>query len=308
LTAERVPHTAIPPDANEESQSTEDAHPDLVEYDTNGEDDSHHCKSTDPLCVLSINREQALAVFLTGKLHGLVASANRHQLPPEPKTVEEALNGPHAEQWKEAIQKEYDALVERNTWELQELPPGRRAIGVKWVLKIKTTATGELEKFKARLVAKGYSQVKGVYYNDTYAPVSRFTTFRTLMSLTAIGRLHVIQLDVKNAFLYGDLEETELYMQQPPGYHDDTSRACKLIKSLYGLKQAPLVWYDNIEQYLLTNAWTVCDSDWALFRTGDGAASCWLLLYVDDILIFSSCQEAAVAAKELLVSKYNLNV
>jgi hypothetical protein len=73
------------------------------------------------------------------------------------------------------------------------------------------------------------------------------------MSLTAIDRLHVIQLDVKNAFLYGDLEETELYMQQPPSYHDGTSRACKLIKSLYGLKQAPLVCYDNIEQYLLTN-------------------------------------------------------
>jgi hypothetical protein len=247
-------------------------------------------------------------VFLTGRLHGLVASANRHELPPETKTVEEALNGPHAEQWKEAIQKEYDALVERNTWELQELPPGRRAIGVKWVLKIKTTATGELEKFKARLVAKGYSQVKGIDYNDTYAPVSRFTTFRTLMSLTAIDRLYVIQLDVKNAFLYGDLEETELYMQQPPGYHDGTSRACKLIKSLYGLKQAPLVWYDNIEQYLLANGWTVCDSDWALFRTGDGATSCWLLLYVDDILIFSSCKEAAATAKELLVSKYHLNV
>jgi hypothetical protein len=165
LTAEAVSRNENKENLSAKQDAGDAELPDVVEYDTNGEDESHHCKSTDPLCVLSSNNEQALAVFLTGRLHGLVASANRHQLPPEPKTMEEALNGPHTEQWKKAIQKEYDALVDRNTWELQELPPGRRAIGVKWVMKIKTTATGELEKFKARLVAKGYSQVKGIDHN-----------------------------------------------------------------------------------------------------------------------------------------------
>lgn len=112
--------------------------------------------------------------------------------------------------------------MERNTWVLQELPQGRRAIGVKWVLKIKVNAQGELEKFKARLVAKGYSQVKGLDFNDTYAPVSRFTTFRALMAKAAHEGLHIVQLDVKNAFLYGTLDETEIYMKQPPGYEDGT--------------------------------------------------------------------------------------
>ena len=118
-----------------------------------------------------------------------------------------------------------------------------------------------LEKFKARLVAKGYSQVKGVDFNETYAPVSRFTTFRALMAVAAHDGLHATQLDVKNAFLYGELDETEIFMQQPPGFEDGTGRVCRLVKSLYGQKQAPLVWYYHIEQYLLSQGWTVCDSD-----------------------------------------------
>ena len=91
-----------------------------------------------------------VVAFFTGRLQGFIADESRSKLPPEPKTINEALSGPHSEEWKKALQQEYDTLMERNTWELQELPPGRRAIGVKWVLKIKANAKGELEKFKAR--------------------------------------------------------------------------------------------------------------------------------------------------------------
>jgi len=124
-------------------------------------------------------------------------------------------------------------------------------------MKVKLNAKGELDKFKARLVAKGYSQVEGVDFNDIYAPVSRFTTFRALMAKAAQEDLHMKQLDVKNAFLYGNLDETDIYMQQPPRFEDGTGRACRLVKSLYGLKQAPLVWCYHIEEHQLSNGWKV---------------------------------------------------
>jgi hypothetical protein len=277
-----------------------------LEYDTNGEDDKHHTNGS-PILIISRANESALTTVLTGKLQGLVNSNSQAKLPPEPKTLKEAMSGPHAKEWKKALDLEYNALLERQTWELTELPPGRRAVGVKWVFKVKTNAAGELEKFKARLVAKGYSQVKGIDFNDTYAPVSRFTTFCTLMAIAAAESMHVKQLDVKNAFLYGDLEETEIYMQQPEGYEDGTSRVCHLIKSLYGLKQAPLVWYENLESFLLAQGWLTCDSDWALFRTGSDDKACWLLLYVDDILIFSKSLEEVTEAMNLLISQYNMH-
>jgi len=130
--------------------------------------------------------------------------------------VREALTGPDKDKWWDALCEEYNTLTAGNVFTLEELPPGRRAIGVKWIMKVKLNAKGELDKFKARLVAKGYSQVKGVDFNDTYAPVSRFTTFRALMAKAAQEELHMKQLDVKNAFLYGNLDETDIYMQQPP--------------------------------------------------------------------------------------------
>ena len=279
-----------------------------LDYDTNGEPETHHYRHTQPVCIVSASTKDndVVANFCCNQLQALVAREQRKALPPEPKNLHEALTGPHRAEWEKAIQAEYDALIERNTWELVELPPGRRAIGVKWVLKIKTNAQGDLEKFKARLVAKGYAQVKGVDYDDTYAPVSRFTTFRALMALTAHEGYHVSQLDVKNAFLYGDLDQTEIYMQQPEGKSDGTGRACKLVKSLYGLKQAPLVWYYHIEHHLLENGWTVCDSDWALFTLTRDGETCWLLLYVDDILVFSKSARLIKIAEDMLICKYNM--
>jgi len=117
----------------------------------------------------------------------------------------------------------------------------------------------------------------------------------------------VSQLDVKNAFLNGILDETEIYMQQPEGKNDGTGRACKLLKSLYGLKQAPLVWYYHIEQYLVSQGWDVCDSDWSLFHKKTAEGRVWLLLYVDDILIFSSDKKLVEQAEKTLIDKYTMH-
>jgi len=106
---------------------------------------------------------------------------------------------------------------------------------------VKTQPDGSIERFKARLVAKGFSQVEGADYFETYAPVSRYTTTRALLAVITLRQLYTVQLDVKNAFLYGDLD-AEIYMKQPPGYEDGTGRVCRVLRSLYGLKQLPKLW------------------------------------------------------------------
>ena len=146
-------------------------------------------------------------------------------LPSDPKSVEEALSGPHSKEWKKAMDKEIETLVERGTWELTELPKGKKPVGVKWVLKVKTNADGSLDKFKARLVAKGFTQIEGHDFYSTFAPVSDFTTARMFLSIAAVKKMHLVQLDVKNAFLYGDVD-ADVYMKQPEGYHDVTHRVC----------------------------------------------------------------------------------
>ncbi|KAK1694062.1 hypothetical protein QYE76_010759 [Lolium multiflorum] len=131
-----------------------------------------------------------------------------------PTTISEALASPDADYWKEAVQSEMDSILANGTWELTERPYGCKPVGCKWVFKKKLRADGTIEKYKARLVAKGYTQKEGEDFFDTYSPVARLTTIRVLLSLAASHGLLVHQMDVKTAFLNGELDE-EIYMEQP---------------------------------------------------------------------------------------------
>uniref|UniRef100_A0A2N9HRF5 Uncharacterized protein n=1 Tax=Fagus sylvatica TaxID=28930 RepID=A0A2N9HRF5_FAGSY len=135
----------------------------------------------------------------------------------DPKTYQEAMKSIDASFWKDAINSELESIMANHTWELVDLPRGCKPIGCKWVFKKKLKADGSIDKFKARLVAKGYTQKEGVDYFDTYSPVTKITTIRILIAIASSHNLLVHQMDVKTAFLNGDLDE-EIYMNQPEGF------------------------------------------------------------------------------------------
>jgi hypothetical protein len=118
---------------------------------------------------------------------------------------------------------------------LVDLPHGKSAIDCKWVYKIKTKSDGSIERYKAHLVAKGYAQEYGIDYEETFAPVARITSVRSLLAIVVVHQWPLFQMDVKNAFLNGDLIE-EVYMQAPPSYSDYPDKVCLLHRTLYGLK------------------------------------------------------------------------
>lgn len=187
----------------------------------------------------SVWREETYKI--TGRKRNLAGSAHLATIV-EPTTVEEALASEHADKWRAAMDEEYASLLANNTWTLERPPPGVNPIPVKWVFKIKHDSAGNIERFKARLVAKGFCQREGIDYDEVFAPVSKYSTLRTLLAIAANQDLEIHQLDIKTAFLNGELEET-VYITQPPGYEESANMACRLHKALYGLKQAPRAWH-----------------------------------------------------------------
>ncbi len=152
----------------------------------------------------------------------------------EPTCFEQAVGNL---KWDNAMDEEMAALDANVTWEFVALLEDKKAIGCKWVYKVKHNANGSVSKYKARLVAKAYAQTYGIDYEETYSSVAKITTIRTIISMAAAKGWSLHQMDVNNVFLHGDLHE-EVYMEQPPGYVDQThpNLVCRLKKALYGLK------------------------------------------------------------------------
>lgn len=200
----------------------------------------------------------------------------------EPQSYEEASKHEH---WVTAMKEELNALAKNCTWKIVELPPHTKPIGCKWVYKVKHKANGQIERYKARLVAKGYNQVEGIDYFETFSPVAKITTVRTLLAVAAIKNWHLHQLDVNNAFLHGDLQE-DVYMKIPDGVTcAKPNSVCKLQKSLYGLKQASRKWYEKLTNLLLKEGYIQSISDYSLFTLTKGNTFTALLVYVDDIIL-----------------------
>ncbi|CAI7832303.1 unnamed protein product [Closterium sp. NIES-53] len=205
-----------------------------------------------------------------------------------------------------AMEEEIRSLVGMGTWELVECPRGVNIMRNRWVLTTKYRLDDAVEREKARLVVKGFTQVCGADYDETYSLVSSYVTLRIFLGIAAVLDLNLMQLDIKNAFLQSKLDRV-LYMHQPDYFDDGTGRVCKLLKSLYGLKQSPLLWYRALDGVLLGAGWKKSQVDEALyFKAGDDGVTCWVLVYVDDLLVASSSPAMLKELKELLEAAFEL--
>ncbi|CAM8903115.1 unnamed protein product [Rhodiola kirilowii] len=185
------------------------------------------------------------------------------------------------------MQKEIIALEANDTWVLTELPEGKTLVDCKWVYKLKFKPDGTLERYKARFVASGFTQVEGLDYHDTFAPVAKMTTVRCLLAVAAAKQWPTYQLDVDNAFLHGSLDE-EVYMKLPVGFYKKekvVGQVCKLVKSLYGLKQASRQWFAKFSEAITDFGFQRSLNDYSLFTMKKGGYFLILLVYVDDVVI-----------------------
>ena len=203
-----------------------------------------------------------------------------------PKTYRGALSDPN---WKRAMEEEYGALIANQTWDLVPPPPHANIVSGKWLYRHKLNADGSLARYKARWVVRGFSQQHGLDYDETFSPVVKPATIRTVLSLAVSSDWPIHQLDVKNAFLHGTLNET-VYCQQPPGFVDPSrpNYVCKLNKALYGLKQAPRAWYSRFQAFITSIGFQASQCDTSLFIYTHGTDMAYLLLYVDDIILTAS--------------------
>ena len=173
--------------------------------------------------------------------------------------------------------------------------------------KTKYNSDGTIERYKARLVAKRFTQTYGVDYNETFAPVAKMNTVRILFSIAVNNGWDLYQMDVKNAFLQGTLEE-EVYMTLPPGHKLETNSnlACRLNKSIYGLKQSPRAWYGKLSSYLISCNFKISNADHSLFTKCDGINTTLILVYVNDIIITGNNLDQIQKIKKQLKEKFDI--
>jgi len=222
-----------------------------------------------------------------------------------PKTHKMAMKSSDREHWIEAERSEIASMHEHNVFVPSILPPNKTAVDTKWVYVIKYK-NGVISKYKARLVAKGFTQIYGIDYDETYAPVARMTSLRLVLALSALLSLEVHQMDVETAFLNADLQE-EVYIRAPEGTEMPAGYNCfRLNKALYGLKQSPREWYNNINSFLQSLSFVRLHSEHCLYFYNTDDQLCIISLYVDDLIIASSHMSLTERIKSSLSSHYKM--
>ncbi|GJY59192.1 ribonuclease H-like domain, reverse transcriptase, RNA-dependent DNA polymerase [Tanacetum coccineum] len=223
----------------------------------------------------------------------------------EPKNYKEASSD---QKWIEAMKVELDSINRNNTWELTTLPKGHKAIGLKWVFKTKKDANGNIIKHKARLVAKGYIQQHGIDFEEVFAPVARMETIRLLLAIAANNKWEVHHLDVKSAFLHGDLKE-EVYVTQPEGFikRQDNGKVYRLIKALYGLRQAPRAWNIKLDNTLKSLDFKKCALEQAIYTKKSKDSILLIGVYVDDLIITGTPKKEIDKFKAQMEEKFEMS-
>ena len=201
-----------------------------------------------------------------------------------PRNVQEAFS--HLD-WRTTFLEDMNALKKNETWELVELPEGKKTLGFKWEFTIKCKVDGSIERYNTHLVAKGFTQMVGLDYHETFAPIAKINSIRVLLSLAVKLNWPLHQLDVKNTFLNEDLEE-EVFMDQPPGFEEKINKrkVCKLKKSLYGLEQSPRACFERFGKAGKSHGYTQSQAGHTMFfKHSNEGKIVVLIVYVDDIIV-----------------------
>ena len=192
----------------------------------------------------------------------------------------------------------YDSIVRNNAWDIFPRPVGKSVVGSRWIYKVKQAADGSVEKYKASFVARGFSQIEGIDYEETFPPVARYSSIRTILALCVQMGWHIHQMDVKTVFHNGIIEE-EMYIEQPEGFEifSSKSHVWRLKRALYGLKQAPCAWYTRIDNYFTGLGFTKSEADANLYQIVVEGKLLIIILYVYD-LIFNGDEHLIHSCKE----------
>ena len=225
----------------------------------------------------------------------------------EPENYSEAMVGYDSESWLGAMRSELKSMDENQVWNLVDLPDGARPIKCKWVFKKKTDMDGNVSIYKACLVVKGFWQVQGVDYDETFSPVAMLKSVRIMLAIVAYFDYEIWQMDVKTAFLNGNLTE-DVYMIHPKGFVDpnNANKVCKLQKSIYGLKQASRSWNIRFDEVVKSFGFIKSDHDSCLYKKFSGNKVNFLILYVDDILLIGNDVQMLQETKESLERSFSM--
>jgi len=273
-------------------QEARDRHPELriraqqaIQVTTND--------SEEELALMNVPEGNVIPTFLTVAAEGTE--------PFEPKTVSQAKHDASWPEWEKAMLEEVNSLKQNKTWELVEPPKDRRILSGKWVFKLKRGPHGEVIRFKSRWVVRGFTQEEGIDYDETFASVVKPMSYKALFAIAAALDLEIEQMDVKTAFLYGDIDH-EIYVEQPHQMADGTTRVCKLRKALYGLRQAPRIWYQTLTNFLRSLGFEPINADLGVFvRSG-----MYIAVYVDDLLIVGPSIAEIKRIKRALRNRFHM--
>jgi hypothetical protein len=236
-----------------------------------------------------------------------VYETEEFQMGDDPTSFEEAMRSDHSSKWLKAMEDEMKSMSTNKVWDLEIIPKGAKTVGCKWIYKTKYDSQGIIERFKARLVAKGFTQREGIDYNETFSSVSCKDSLRIIMALVAHYDLELHQMDVRTAFLNGDLEEN-VYMAQPKGFvvKGKENMGCRLKKSIYGLKQASRQWYLKFDRTIKGFGFKENVEDNCVYAKFKNGKYIFLILYVDDILLASSDVNLLMETKKFLSSNFDM--
>jgi transposase InsO family protein len=267
--------------------------------------------SPDPLSLVAFLAKQDTAPHIRNdsnlnRLLGLMARVSLAEAnspePFEPQHYREAMADADSDRWIGAMKEEFTSLQDNKTWTLVDRPSNQRVLPGKWVYKHKRGPKGDIMRYKARWVIRGDQQREGVDFNETFATVVKPMSYKLIFAIAAALDWEIDQMDVKTAFLYGKVEET-VYMEQPTGLEDGSTKVCKLDRAIYGLKQAPRVWYNTLSEFLQQLDFSPLDADASVFHK----KGVIMAIYVDDLLITGRDRTEIGALKAGLNNRFQMS-